>query len=155
MPKTKFISKRAIEHASRGTFIYPKKYRPKQKLTMKSGGHGQENIDFLTRRKIPHRIDTVYSNGVRFGHVDYHKNPWCTKKNGQAWFPAAWDREDIKRAGQHVASLRRNSKLIDGYRHTGRYRGVSVGIVARKGFIKTVFPLFDVNKHARKKIHII
>ena len=155
MPKTKYISKRAIEHASRGTFIYPKEYRPKQKLTMKSGGHGQENIDFLTRRKIPYRIDTVYSNGVRLGRVSNHVKKGRTKKKGQIWFPAAWDREDIKRAGQHVASLRRNSKLIDDHRHTGRYRGVSVGIVARKGFIKTVFPLFDVNKHARKKTHII
>ena len=46
-----FISKKAQKHASKGDFIYPVQYFPKKVLTMKSGGHGQENIHFLTKKK--------------------------------------------------------------------------------------------------------
>lgn len=155
MLKTKFISQKTQKHSAKGDFVYPKEYRPQKVLTMKSGGHGQENIVFLKKKKLSFSVDTEFANGVRLGHIDRHFQRRDKRKNGHAWFPSSWDRQDIKKAGQHVVSLKRNAKLIDGYKHTGRYRGVTVGVIARKGLVKTVFPFFDVNKHARKKTHII
>ena len=155
MKKKKYISKKAQEHASKGTFIYLKKHTPDKVLTMKSGGHGQENIRFLKRKGITFGIDSEFSNGVRLGHIDRHHDKRNTHKNGHTWFPKGWGRTEIKKAGEHIASLKRNQTLFDNHTHSGRYRGVSVGIIARKGIIKTIFPLFDVNRHARKKAHII
>ena len=122
---------------------------------MKSGGHGQENIAFLRKKKLSYGIDTEFSNGVRFGHINRHRDRRNAHKNGHAWFPREWDRNEIRKAGEHVASLKRNRVLIDGKKHTGRYHGVTVGIIARKGIVKTIFPFFDVNKHARGKAHIV
>lgn len=150
-----FISKKAQKHASKGDFIYPVQYFPKKVLTMKSGGHGQENIHFLTKKKISYGVDTLFSNGVRLGHIDRHDKKRDTRINGHAWFPDDWDGNDIRKAGEQVSSLKRNQILVDGQKYTGRYRGVTVGIIARKGIIKTVFPFFDVNKHARKKTYIV
>lgn len=150
MVAKKFISKKAQRHASKGDFIYPKKI-----ITMKSGGHGQENIAFLRKKKLSYGIDTEFSNGVRLGHIDRHRDKRNTRKNGHAWFPREWGRNEIREAGEHVASLKRNRVLIDNQKHTGRYQGVTVGIIARKGIIKTIFPFFDVNKHARIKAHIV
>ena len=155
MKGKKFISKKAQRHSSKGDFIYPKECFPKKVLTMKSGGHGQENIAFLRKNKLSYSIDTEFSNGVRLGHIDRHNDERNTFKNGHAWFPREWNRSEIRKAGEHVASLKRNKRLIDGKKHTGRYRGVTVGIIARKGIVKTVFPFFKVNKHARSKAHII
>lgn len=155
MKKKIFISKKAQKHSSKGDFIYPKKHFPKKVLTMKSGGHGQENIRFLNRKRIPNDVDTEFSNGVRLGHIDRHRDKRNARKNAHAWFPKGWDRSEIRKAGEHVASLKRNQVLIDGQKYTGRYRGVTVGIIARKGMIKTIFPFFDVNKHARSKAHIV
>lgn len=100
-------------------------------------------------------MDTEFDNGVRLGHVDQHYNKRDIRQNGHAWFPKNWGRKEIRKAGEYVASLKRNQVLVDGQKHTGRYRGVTVGIIARKGIIKTVFPFFDVNKHARKKTHVV
>ena len=122
---------------------------------MKSGGHCQENIDFLKRRRFSYDIDSSYSNGVRFGHIVQHLNSRDRKTNGHAWFPEHWSRLDIKKAGEHVSSLKRNRRLLNNMRYTGRYQGVSVGIIARGGRIQTVFPCFDVNKHAIKKAHTV
>ena len=147
------ISKKAQDHASRGTFVYPKK--GKRQLIMKSGGHGQENIGFLNKKKISHAIETLYSNGVRLGRIPKHANWVNRKKNGHAWFPSSWSKQDIKNAGLHVASLKRNTPMRDNQKYTGRYKGVSVGVYARKNRIQTVFPCFDVNTHARKKAFTI
>lgn len=155
MKKKIFISKKTQKHASRGDFIYPSKHLPNKILTMKSGGHGQENIQFIKKKKISYNVDTEFSNGVRFGHIDRHRDKHHARKNAHAWFPKEWDRNEIKKAGEHVASLKRNQVLMDGKKYTGRYRGVTVGIIARKGIVKTIFPSFDVNKHARSKAHIV
>ena len=155
MKKKIFISQKAQKHASKGDFIYLKKHSQRRNLTMKSGGHGEENINFLKNKGLSYSIDTEFSNGVRFVHIDRHFNKRDTRINGHTWFPKDWDRGDIRKAGEHVASLKRNRKLIDGKRHTGRYRGVTVGIIARNGMLKTIFPFFDVNKHARNKSNII
>ncbi|MBO5897885.1 MAG: EndoU domain-containing protein [Clostridia bacterium] len=154
MKKKAFISKKAQKHSNRGDFYYPRKYRPAKVLTMKSGGHGQDNIDFLSKKNIGYDIDTSFSNGVRLGHVDKHQKKRDQRKNGHSWFPEDWKTDDIRKAGQHVASLKRNHPLIDGQRHTGRYKGVTVGIISRANRIQTIFPFFDVNKHAIKKAHI-
>lgn len=153
--KKKIVSKKTLRHASRGDFYYPHKFSPQKILTMKSGGHGEENISFLKKQRIAHTVDTRFSNGVRFGSVSRHRIARDRRQNGHAWFPSGWTADDIRNAGQHVASLKRNRSLSDGQRYSGRYKGVSVGIIVRKSRIKTVFPLFEVNKHARKKAHIL
>ena len=150
-----FFSQKAIRHASVGDFKYQKKNpSAKRTLRMKSGGHGQENIAFLKKKKINHKIETEFENGVRLGHIPDHIRKPDRQNNGHAWFPAFWKRKDIKKAGEHVASLKKNKNPMDGQRYTGRYKGVSVGIICRKNKIKTVFPNFDVNKDARKKTNV-
>lgn len=148
------ITKKAIKHSTLGDFVYPKMFFPHKILTMKSGGHGQENISFLNSKNMSYNIDTLYSNGVRLGHINKHLRKRDKHRNGHAWFPSTWSTNDIIKAGQHVASLKRNKTPIDG-KKTGRYQGVTTAITIRKGKIKTIFPFFDVNKHAHKKAHII
>ena len=151
--KKRFVSNKALNHSSKGNFFYSK--TGKRQLIMKSGGHGQENISFLTKRNMSHDIDTVFSNGVRLGHISPHRLRRDRKKNGHAWFPKHWKKREIKAAGRYVASLKRNKPLIDDKRYTGRYKGVTVGIIAKNNRIKTIFPAFDVNKHARNKATVI
>ena len=145
--KKHHISRETLRHASQGTFT-----RKGKDWKMKSGGHGEENISTLKKRKISHKIETEYSNGVRLGKIEGHIKKRNRRHNGHAWFPNLWNKNDIKKAGLHVASLKRNRSLIDGKQHTGRYKGVSVGIIARNKKIQTIFPCFDVNRHARKKV---
>ena len=153
--KLPFISQKTIKHSSAGDFKYHKKYpSSKRILRMKSGGHGQENIQRLQKKKISHEIDTEFENGVRLGHIDDHIRKKDRQNNGHAWFPAFWKRKDIKNAGKHVAKLKKNQNPQDGQRYTGRYKGISVGIICRNKRIKTIFPNFDVNKDARKKTNV-
>lgn len=35
---------------------------------------------------------------------------------GQSWFPKSWTDKDIRRAGEHVAELKGNRKIPDGFR---------------------------------------
>lgn len=155
MKKRVFVSKKAQRHSSKGDFYYHGRNSNRKTLTMKSGGHGQENISYLTKHKMNHDIETTFSNGVRLGHIEKHRNKRDRQKNGHAWFPKSWNITDITNAGKHVASLKKNRHLTDGQKYTGRYKGVTVGIIARRNRIKTIFPFFDVNKHARRKAHII
>ena len=54
---------------------------------MKSGGHGQENIAFLRKKKLSYGIDTEFSNGVRLGHIDRHRDKRNTRKMVTLGFP--------------------------------------------------------------------
>lgn len=153
-----FISKRVLKHSSRGNFkwINPTAgHSQKAHLRMTGGGHGQENINLLQKIHMPHRIDKIYSNGVRLGSVENHKRGYKSKYCGQAWFPPSWTRSTIAAAGRHVASLKRSEGSGANDRPCGRYRGVTVGIIRRNKKIQTIFPSYDVNKYARRKAHVI
>lgn len=144
------ISEYALVHSSEGTFmnVGPQKTK-KSFFRMASGGHGEDNIQLLKKYKIGYTIDKVYSNGVRVGRIENHKNPQKRNKIGQAWFPKSWTKKDILRAGEHVASLKCNKHVKDGYNMYGMWKGVRVGVKRTKGKVSTVFP--DIKQPMKKK----
>lgn len=133
------FTKKALKHASHGDF----EFANRKPVKMKSGGHGQENIDYLERNKIAYNTVYQYNNGVRLGNVSIHKQARCKYKNKQCWFPKSWTVEDIKAAGQHVISLKKNKKIKAGKPKIGYYKGVKVGMYDAKGKMTTIYPWFD------------
>lgn len=136
------VSDFALIHSSEGTFTYTSKGHHISKL--KSGGHGQDGMDLLDRIGIKYNVVKTYQNGVRVGNVPGHKDPRKRSGTGQAWFPKEWSNKDIRRAGEHVAGLKRNRKTADGKPIFATYKGVRVGVIRTNGKIATVFP--DVNQ---------
>ena len=85
----------------------------------------------------------TYPNGVRVGNVPSHKDPRKRSGIGQAWFPKSWGKKDIRKAGQHVAELKKNRRVPNGKPIFGVYKGVRVGVIRTNGKIATVFPDTD------------
>lgn len=141
--KNEQIESSAIEHSSKGSFTYDPKTNRISK--MKSGGHGQENIDFLTKNKINYNIVYEYKNGVRIGNVPKHKEKYKRNGTGQSWFPKNWGRKEISDAGKYVA--RYKAKKPDGKQATAKYKGVIVGIIRTNGKVATIYP--DVNQKGK------
>lgn len=135
------VSDYALVHSNEGTFTYSPKTGRISKL--KSGGHGQDGMDLLERHGIPYHVEKTYSNGVRIGNVPGHKDPRKRIGTGQAWFPKTWTAKDIRRAGEHVAGLKKNRHVADGKPVFGVYKGVRVGVIRTHGKIATVFPDTD------------
>lgn len=135
------VSDYAAVHSLEGTFTYDNQGHISR---MKSGGHGQENMEILDKAGIGYTVVKTYDNGVRIGNVSKHKKPNKREQGGQAWFPRGWTEKDVKRAGSHVAGLKKNRKAKDGEAVFGMYKGVRVGIIKTNGKIATVFP--DVNQ---------
>lgn len=108
---------------------------------MKSGGHGQENRDYLEKHKIKFDTTYQYRNGVRLGNVSIHRWERCRTKNKQSWFPKTWSRKDMRKAGWHVLSLKKNKKAT--YPISGYYKGVKVGVKVVDGKIVTVYPWYN------------
>lgn len=123
------ISDKTLTHASKGE--YTKTNR------LKSGGHGQEAIDYMTSTGIDYNITKTYKNGVRIGNVPNHDKKIKRSGNNQSWFPSNWDKTTIKKAGQNVA---RGRKYPNGMIKTGKYKRVKVGIIRTNGEIGTIFP---------------
>ena len=132
------VSDYALVHSSEGTFTYtPKEHRISK---LKSGGHGQEGINLLEKHGIRYNIVKTYPNGVRVGNIPSHKDPRKRTGTGQTWFPKTWTKKDIRKAGEHVAGLRKNRHVPDGKNIFGTYKGVRVGVIRTHGKIATVFP---------------
>ena len=129
---------RALKHSSEGDFTYDPKTGALSK--MKSGGHGQANIDFLEKNGMEYNIVKEYSNGVRIGNVPEHKTKAKAKGTNQSWFPKNWSGADIMNAGEYVANLPENKRVADGITVFGEYKGVRVGVIRTNGQIGTVFP---------------
>lgn len=104
---------------------------------MTGGGHGQEAIDYMKRNNIKFNIVKKYDNGVRVGNIPNHKDKRKRAGDGQSWFPASWDRNKIKRAGQAVA---RGKILQDGSVKYGYYGNVNIGVIRTNSKIATIFP---------------
>lgn len=128
-PKEK-ISEKSIKHSSLGDF--------RKSGRMKSGGHGEENLNHLRQNNISYNVVKTYSNGVRVGNVPNHENKKKKTGDNQAWFPENWTRTTIKRAGQVVA---RGNKYPDGKVKSGHYSNVNVGIIRTNSEIATIFPM--------------
>ncbi|MEG2412633.1 MAG: minor capsid protein [Clostridium sp.] len=108
------MPKDTLKHSNEGDFNNPrnpKKVKPGE-IRLKSGGHGQDNIKLLEKRKIEYNIIKEYSNGVRCGNVPNHKEPAKKIGLGQVWFPKDWTEIKIKKAGEYVANLKDKSKYI-------------------------------------------
>ena len=84
-----------IAHASVGTFL-------KNANRLKSGGHGQANIEEMKRRGIKFVIKKTFPNGVRLGYIPrhYEKRRQGLGKGqvGQLWFPKNWTESDIRKS---------------------------------------------------------
>ena len=110
---------------------------------MLSGGHGQDNINFLNKHNLVYDINLEYNNGVRIGNVLCHKEPRKRSKNKHAWFPRNWTKEVIHNAAKHVMGLKKNQKRRNHYAYTGTYKGIKVGTYTNKGFVSTIFPWYE------------
>ena len=120
---------------------------------MKSGGHGEKGRLLLEKYGIEYNIVKTYPNGVRVGNIPDHTKKIKRTGIGQSWFPASWSPKDIRRAGEHVAGLRKNRHMPDGKTAYGTYKGVRVGVIRTHGKIGTIFPdsVQPVKKRRRKK----
>ena len=130
------ISNSAIEHSSRGTFTAgDKNHKPK----LKSGGHGEENLQALKRYGRDYNIVAKYPNGVRLGNIPSHKERQKRSGVWQVWFPKSWTRKTIRKAGEKTI----NSipyKLPDGDPMYGTYKNVKVGVIRTYGRVAKIYP---------------
>lgn len=144
------VSEYALVHSNEGTFKNVNSPNPKRSpFRMASGGHGEDNIKLLNKYGIKYNIVKTYPNGVRVGSVEGHKNPKKRNGNGQTWFPKSWTAKDIKKAGEHVASLKSNKHIKDGKNMYGMWKGVRVVVRKTKGIIATIFP--DAKQPIKKR----
>jgi hypothetical protein len=109
---------------------------------MKSGGHGQENIDYLNALNRNYNIEHTFGNGVRTGNVPTHAEAFKQTGVGQSWFPSPWTKTDIDNAGNFVINNNRAAYLAasDGTPVFGVYNGVKVGVIKTGGKHATTFP---------------
>ena len=128
----------ALVHAVEGKFTKPR--NESEKLKLRAGGHGQKNIEILDKYNIAYAIVVTYPNGVRAGNIPSHKGVKKQSGIGQSWFPKSWTAATIKKAGEHVARLKKHKDLRDGQTAFGMYRGVRVGIIRTHGMLATIFP---------------
>ena len=145
------ISEFALVHSNEGTFTRTQikvDGKSRIKLRLRSGGHGQKGMDLLDRYKIEYHIVKTYQNGVRIGYIPNHVQKNKRTGTGQSWFPESWTEKDIRRAGEHVASLKSNRHVKDGKAMYGYYKGVRVGVIRTYGKNATVFP--DSNQKKRR-----
>lgn len=144
------VSEYALVHSNEGTFMNVKSPNPKKSpFRMLNGGHGEDNIKLLNKYGIKYNIVKTYPNGVRVGSVDGHKMKSKREQNKQSWFPKSWTAKDIQKAGEHVAALKCNKHVQDGYNMYGTWKGVRVGVKRTNGKISTIFP--DLKQPTKKK----
>ena len=142
------VSDFALVHSVEGLFTKPS--RPKDKLRLISGGHGEKGLRLLDKYGIKYNIVKTYPNGVRIGNIPNHKDRRKKDGIGQAWFPKSWTNKDIRRAGEHVAGLKDNRHAKDGQKIYGIYKGVHVVVIRTYGKIATIFPNNDQSAALRR-----
>lgn len=142
------IHHNALIHSLEGEYTTPS--RPGQLPRLKSGGHGQDAIDFMDKNNIRYNIVKTYDNGVRVGNVPNHWGSSSKRKGThQSWFPKTWGQKDIVKAAEHVCGLKQNSHAKDGQKLYGKYKGVWVVVIKTHGNVATVFP--DSNQAGKHK----
>ena len=146
---SRMIHHKALIHSLEGEYTTPSKKDVPVRL--KSGGHGQDAIDFMDKNGIKYNIVKTYKNGVRVGNVPNHWKDNSKRKGiGQSWFPKSWGQKDVVKAAEHVLGLKHNSHASDGKKLYGKYKGVWVVVIKTNGTVGSVFP--DSNqsdKHRR------
>ena len=118
---------------------------------MKSGGHGQDAINYMKKNKIQYNILKTFHNGVRLGNIPNHKHRNKRNGTGQAWFPAKWTQKDIVAAAEHVIGLKKNSHKQDNVPMYGKWKKVWVGVIKTNGTVGTVFPDYNQSNKKRRK----
>ena len=114
----------ALIHSLEGEYTMPS--RPGQLPRLKSGGHGQDAIDFMDKNGIKYNIVKTYKNGVRVGNVPSHKKGSKAKGTNQSWFPKSWGQKEVVKAAEHVCGLKQNAHAKDGQKLYGKYKGILV-----------------------------
>ena len=151
------VSDFSLVHSNEGTFKWRQKHvkgKPIKEIRLASGGHSQLSMNMLDKYHIDYKVVKTYSNGVRVGYVSDHGSPSKRKGINQSWFPKEWKANDIKHAGEHVASLKANRNSPNGKIMYGNWKGVRVGVIKTNGKIATIFPdskQQPVIKKGRKK----
>lgn len=145
------VSEYARVHSDEGTFKNVGSKDPKSPFRMESGGHGEANLRLLRKYGIKYEISKTFPNGVRVGIVDNHKDRGKRYFYQQAWFPPSWTAKDIRRAGEHVASLQCNRKVNDGGIMFGTWKNVRVGVIKTKGKVATICPDYRKQPKPKKK----
>lgn len=137
------VSDYTLVHSNEGTFKNVKSPNPKKRpFRMASGGHGEDNIKLLKKYGIKYNIVKIYPNGVRVGNVEGHEKKNKREQHKQVWFPKSWTAKEIQKAGEHVAALKSNKNIKDGYNMYGTWKGVRVGVKRTNGKVSTIFPDF-------------
>lgn len=141
----------AVVHSNEGNYTKADK---KRHIRLKSGGHGQTGMNQLDKYGIKYNIVKTFPNGVRVGNIPDHKQKSKRSVTGQSWFPKKWTAKDIKRAGEHVANLKKNRHIHmnDGVPLFGMWKGVRVGVIRTNGKIATIFP--DSKQPIKKGVKI-
>ena len=139
----------AVVHSNEGTYVHS--VGKNSRLRLASGGHGEAGLKQLDKYGIRYNIVKTYPNGVRIGNIPDHKDKRKRTGTNQAWFPKSWNARDIKRAGSHVARLKRNRHIADGVPIWGTYKGVRVGVIRTHGKIATIFPDTDQSSVLTKR----
>lgn len=148
------VSDFALVHSNEGSFtrsLTRVNGKAVIQLRLNGGGHGQKGMDLLDKYHIKYNIVKTYPNGVRVGNIPTHKDRNKRTGIGQAWFPKSWTENDIRRAGEHVAGLKRNRRIPNGKTIYGVYKGVRVGVKRTNGHIATVFPDSDQSSVLKRR----
>ncbi len=135
LPQTKTILIDRLKHSNIGE--YTEYNRPK------SGGHGQDSIDYMEKNNIPYEITKEYNNGVRIGNLPTSTNKFFRTGDNHTWFPKTWTEQDIADAANYVLSTHKGIR-IPRTSHSAIYKGVVVTIIfGARGSISTTFPSKD------------
>lgn len=137
------IHHNAIIHSMEGSYTAGNR--------IKSGGHGQDAIDYMDKNGINYNIIKTYPNGVRVGNIPSHKDRFKRLDTNQAWFPKSWTQKDIVAAAEHVTGLKGNSHKKDGVILYGKWKGVWVGVIKTNGTVGTIFPDYNQSDKKRRK----
>lgn len=136
----------AVVHANEGKYTRDARNGT---IRLAVGGHGQDGMNLLKKYGISYEITKTYPNGVRIGNVPNHKEKIKRSGSHQSWFPKSWTPKEIKRAGEHVASLKANRHKPSGTTLEGTWKGVKVGVILTNGKIATIFPFSKQNTKRR------
>ena len=132
-------SKNEMKHSSRGIFSYFNRKPTK----MLKGGHGERNIEYLTKNQLSYAINDTDNNGVRHGQIFCHARSRERRPRGHAWFPKTWNDATITKAGEHVANLKKNKNVPNHTPMHGKYKGVHVVVYKSRGRICGICPKFQ------------
>lgn len=140
------ISNNVLVHSSLGKFTSGDKQHPPR---LSKGGHGEENIQELKKRKIHFNIVKQHPNGVRFGNIPTHREKRRRTGVFHTWFPKLWTRKTIKKAGEKIVNsvpykLPKNIDLF------GTFKKVKIVVKRKNGKFSTIFPYYKQRTGKRK-----